>query len=111
VTADDLRAAGVARTANSQDTGVLTLTIRDGTWRMTQQEPGYAVETGVYRGRPSRMIWNNTGPPGSQTRRRRFIVAVTIGDRWLRFKILWSPREIDPAVRVWFERHPWWRIG
>jgi hypothetical protein len=111
VTERELATVELTRGGGRDGFGVLTLTVSRGRWTLSQREPGAKVEYGTYSGTLDRMAWTNTGPPDSQTRGRRLVMRVSVGDGWLRFRLLGRSRERDPLINLWFEAHPWRKIG
>jgi hypothetical protein len=111
VTEQELATIDLTRGGARDGFGVLTLTVRRGRWTLSRREPGSEVEYGTYSGTLDRMAWTNTGPPDSQTLGRRLVMRVSVGDDWLRFRLRGRSRERDPLINLWFEAHPWRKIG
>jgi len=103
LTAADLAAAG----ADPGDrTGVVTLTLRGGHWRLVFTEPARAVRDGTYAGTAPRTVWQSAGPAG----RDEAYVSVAV-DRGggLRFHVARAGNLA--SAQALLASHRWRRIG
>jgi TRAP-type C4-dicarboxylate transport system substrate-binding protein len=104
ITRADLRVAAANR--GDDRTGIATLTLRDGHWRLALTEPGERVEEGTYAGTPLRTAWASEGPAG---RDEAYVSIVAARGGALRFH---AARADDlPHTRALYASHPWQRIG
>jgi len=104
ITREDLRAAGAKEIGDR--TGIATLTLRRGRWRLRWTEPPGPGIDGTYAGAPPRTAWTfGTG----RNREEAYMSIVTGPDGALRFSV---GRALDlPRLQALFASHPWRRIG
>jgi TRAP-type C4-dicarboxylate transport system substrate-binding protein len=104
ITSDDLRAAGAKEIGDR--TGVATLTLRDGLWRLRWTEPPGPGTGGTYAGTPLRTAWMfGTG----RSRDEAYMSIVTGPGGGLRFSV--GHASDLPHLEALFASHPWRRIG
>jgi TRAP-type C4-dicarboxylate transport system substrate-binding protein len=104
ISRDDLRAADAKGIADR--TGIATLTLRRGRWRLRWSEPPGPGTAGTYAGTPARTVWRlGSGPGGEEA-----YVSIAAGPgRALRFSVI---RAADrPHLQALLASHPWKRIG
>jgi TRAP-type C4-dicarboxylate transport system substrate-binding protein len=103
ITDGDLRRADAHRAGNRA--GTVTLTLRDGRWRLLFSEPGRTLQSGTYAGTALRTTWAYDG-----RRRNESYVSVVVGpDGGLRFHVV---RALDlPFARATYASHDFERIG
>ena len=104
ITAADLRAAGADATGDR--TGIATLTLRGGRWRLRWSEPPGSGSTGTYAGTPLRTAWTL----GRGAHRDEAYVSIAAGPGGaLVFSV---DRAADrPHVQALLASHAWRRIG
>ncbi|TML05995.1 MAG: hypothetical protein E6G41_08810 [Actinobacteria bacterium] len=104
ITPDDLRAADAKGIVDRS--GIATLTLRRGHWRLRWSEPPGPGTAGTYAGTPARTAWTLGSGPG----RDEAYVSIAAGpDGALRFSVI---RAADrPHLQALLASHPWKRIG
>jgi hypothetical protein len=103
LTSGDLAAAG----ADPGDrTGIVTLTLRHGRWRLVFTEPARAVRTGTYAGTASRTVWQSGGPSG---RDEAYVSIAVDRSGGLRFHVARAAGLA--SSQALYASHRWRRIG
>ena len=103
LTTADLAAAG----ADPDDrTGVVTLTLRGGRWRLVFTEPARAVREGTYAGTVPRTVWQSAGPAG---RDEAYVSVAVDAAGGLRFHVARAGGQA--SAQALYASHIWRRIG